>query len=205
MTRKDDKKHEHEHEHEQEQEQKQKQELSQKQRKERVLHTRIPAVLEHELKQLAVNLRVPVSNLVRTILQDAMEAAEAVGRAAEQELRSAADMLAQERARLTKGAAAQGTEIAARLVAHQFVDRRAAQTTEKTTASTEKHDSPETASPLDGVLGFQEFVLAIESRCAVCERPLAVGEPAYLGVRDAPGPRIIIGPECLPGNKENTP
>jgi hypothetical protein len=37
-------------------------------RKERVLHTRVPAVLERELKRFADNLRIPVSNLVRTIL-----------------------------------------------------------------------------------------------------------------------------------------
>ena len=66
---------------------------SKKVRKERVLHTRIPAVLEQELKSLAGNLRVPVSNLVRTILQDALEAAELMGRVAEEELRGAADRL----------------------------------------------------------------------------------------------------------------
>lgn len=45
-------------------------------KKERVLHTRIPAVLEQELKRFADNLRVPVSNLVRTILEDALLAAD---------------------------------------------------------------------------------------------------------------------------------
>ena len=39
-------------------------------RKERVLHTRIPALLEEDLKSAAERLRVPVSNLVRTILED---------------------------------------------------------------------------------------------------------------------------------------
>src|SRR4051794_19021510 len=50
-------------------------------RKERVLHTRIPAVLEQELKRFADNLRIPVSNLVRTILEDALTVADrATGR-----------------------------------------------------------------------------------------------------------------------------
>ena len=48
-------------------------------KKERVLHTRVPAVLERELKRFADNLRVPVSNLVRTILEDALSVADAVG------------------------------------------------------------------------------------------------------------------------------
>src|SRR5271166_3750848 len=46
-------------------------------KKERVLHTRVPAVLERELKRFADNLRVPVSNLVRTILEDAVSVADA--------------------------------------------------------------------------------------------------------------------------------
>ncbi len=49
-------------------------------RKERVLHTRVPAALERELKRFAEALRIPVSNLVRTILEDALEVAGAATR-----------------------------------------------------------------------------------------------------------------------------
>ena len=52
---------------------------SSKRRKERVIHTRVPAVLEQELKRLADGLRVPVSNVVRTILEDAVDALDSVG------------------------------------------------------------------------------------------------------------------------------
>jgi hypothetical protein len=41
-----------------------------KERKERVLHTRIPESLEHELKRKANGLGVSVSNLVRNVLQN---------------------------------------------------------------------------------------------------------------------------------------
>src|SRR5688572_23181356 len=41
-------------------------------RKERVLHARIPAALEEQIKRLAEGLRVPVSNLVRNMLEDAI-------------------------------------------------------------------------------------------------------------------------------------
>ena len=58
-----------------------------------MLHTRVPAVLEQELKRLAGSLKVPVSNVVRTILEDAVEAVDSVGRAAEDELRDVADRL----------------------------------------------------------------------------------------------------------------
>ena len=66
-------------------------------RKERVLHTRIPAVLEAELKRFAENMRVPVSNLVRSILEDALEVADLAGDRVEASLRGAAQQVARER------------------------------------------------------------------------------------------------------------
>ena len=59
-------------------------------KKERVLHTRIPAVLEAELKQAAKALRVPVSNLVRTILEDAIAVADRATGQVEERLHRAA-------------------------------------------------------------------------------------------------------------------
>lgn len=47
--------------------------VKREERKERVLHTRIPAALEEQIKRLADGLRVPVSNLVRNMLEDAIE------------------------------------------------------------------------------------------------------------------------------------
>ena len=71
-------------------------------RKERVLHTRVPAVLERELKRFAENLRIPVSNLVRTILEDAIEVADAATENVEEGLKRAAGHLERERERLKK-------------------------------------------------------------------------------------------------------
>ena len=62
-------------------------------KKERVIHTRVPAVLEQELKRLAGNIRVPVSNLVRAILEDAVSMADRAGRGVEEELHKAASNL----------------------------------------------------------------------------------------------------------------
>ena len=67
-----------------------------------MLHTRVPAVLEHELKRFADNLRVPVSNLVRAILEDALTVADAAGTTVEERLKSAAKAIEQERERLKK-------------------------------------------------------------------------------------------------------
>lgn len=71
-------------------------------RKERVLHTRVPAVLERELKRFADNLRVPVSNLVRTILEDALSVADAATENVEERLKKAAHTLEKEREKLKK-------------------------------------------------------------------------------------------------------
>lgn len=71
-----------------------------KDKKERVLHTRVPAVLEQELKRFADNLRVPVSNLVRTILEDALQVADVASNSVEERLRRAAESLEHERTKL---------------------------------------------------------------------------------------------------------
>jgi hypothetical protein len=69
-------------------------------KKERVLHTRIPAVLEAELKATARALRVPVSNLVRTILEDAVAIADRASERVEDRLSRAAEAVRDERGRL---------------------------------------------------------------------------------------------------------
>ena len=71
-------------------------------KKERVLHTRVPAVLERELKRFADNLRIPVSNLVRTILEDALSVADAATENVEERLKRAAKHLEREREKLKR-------------------------------------------------------------------------------------------------------
>ena len=66
-------------------------------RKERVLHTRIPVVLERELKRLADSTRMPVSNLVRAILEDALAVADRASGRVEEQLRHAAERMSKER------------------------------------------------------------------------------------------------------------
>lgn len=129
-------------------------------KKERVLHTRVPAVLERELKRFADNLRVPVSNLVRTILEDAVSVADAATESVEERLKKAAKTLEKERERIKKKI---------------------------------EHD------PLEGILAFQEVVLAMPARCAKCDRELARGSRANLAIGESPGhPRRFVCDECLP-------
>jgi hypothetical protein len=128
-------------------------------KKERVLHTRVPAVLERELKRFADNLRIPVSNLVRTILEDALSVADAATGNVEERLRRAAHTLEKEREKLKK-----------RL----------------------EHD------PLEGIVAFQEVMLAVPAACARCAATLARGSRAHLGIGDGPGERVFVCEECRP-------
>lgn len=144
-------------------------------RKERVLHTRVPAVLEVELKRLAEHLRVPVSNVVRAILEDAVDAADVVSRRVEGDIRGWAEKLAAERSRLRSGVQIDGERLA---------------------------KEPLAPAVLDDVLGYQPLILATGATCAVCGRELVRGSEAYLGIREAGalGPKVVLGKECLPGS-----
>lgn len=143
-------------------------------KKERVLHTRVPAVLESELKRLATNLKMPVSNLVRAILEDALDAVDAVGQRAEGELHGIAERLRTQRDALrstaAKPATARGDEPSARC--------------------------PETSDALEGVIGFQALVLASDAGCTVCGRALPKGTKACRGVREESGPKLLLARDC---------
>ena len=108
-----------------------------------MLHTRVPAVLERELKRFAEGLRIPVSNLVRTILEDAMTMADAATENVEDRLRRAVDHLEQERTKLKKRVKGE---------------------------------------PLAGVIAYQAVTLAQPARCAKCQKELAQGLQAHLGL-----------------------
>lgn len=159
-----------------------------KDRKERVLHTRVPGVLEDELKRLAGALRVPVSNVVRAILEDAVDAADLMTRRTEGELRGWTERLAGERERLRERVSPLRARAASR-----------AEETKREPAAADDAKRTEPKDPLEGVIGFQALLLATASLCAVCARALPAGEEAFLGIRDGAGPRVILGRECLPG------
>jgi len=120
---------------------------------------------------------MPVSNVVRAILEDAVTAVDVVGQRAEGEVNRVVDRLAEKRQRLRDFASAEeaaGQEAAGQEAAGE-----------------------ETNEPLDGVLGFQPLILASNASCTVCGATLEAGTEAYVGLRDTPGPRVLIGPECL--------
>jgi hypothetical protein len=168
-----------------------------KPRKERVLHTRVPAVLDQELKRLAENLRIPVSNLVRTILQDALEAMDMVGERAEGELRGAADRLKRSRARMRPD----GQQPEPSSSDDGPVPAEAAPVIVPADVTPSSDDAVgDAADVLAGVLGFQPLTLARATRCAVCGEELRAGSQAFLGITQGTHPGgLVVGASCLPG------
>jgi len=149
----------------------------QRRRKKRILHTRISEGLEEDLRQAAEELRVPVSNLVRNVLEEAVGVVEAVsddfGELIDEVVESAgevADRFKDRHAR-RRGAGGRWTEAA-----------RAAR--ERAAGRSERAEPPTAGRPAPGgapILGWQPLVLNAEQRCT-CGRRLAPGEPAHVAL-----------------------
>ncbi|MBC7173184.1 MAG: hypothetical protein H5U40_12175 [Polyangiaceae bacterium] len=151
-----------------------------KSKKERVLHTRVPAVLEQELKNLAASWRMPVSNVVRAILEDALDTVEAVGRKAEGELMGVAHRLAEERERLRSPLRARPAP------------------PEPTSSSAQADVQVWNRSAIEGAIGFTAMVLANETTCPVTGKIMRAGEAAYLVMFAEPGRHAIVSPKVVP-------
>ncbi len=177
-------------------------------RKERVLHTRVPAVLEDELKRLATNLRMPVSNVVRAILEDAIEAVELVGERAEGTLEGIVDRIAAQRLSLKQAVrgepAPAPTPHAAPPPPAAPLPAAPAPEAASAAAGCPDPDGEDAKRALDGVIGFQRLALATEAACTVCGKKLPRGSEACRGVREESGPRVLLGPRCtlVPGSSE---
>ncbi|MEZ4323848.1 MAG: hypothetical protein R3B40_01455 [Polyangiales bacterium] len=141
-------------------------------RKERVLHTRVPAVLESELKRLATSWRMPVSNVVRALLEDALDAVDSVGTRAEGELRGAAELLRNQRQSLRQRAHSEPAP------------------------APEPSEAPR--PPLEGAVGFTPMVLAHPTTCAVTGRAMPAGAQAFLVLFTEAGRSAIVSPEAVP-------
>jgi hypothetical protein len=154
-------------------------------RKERVLHTRVPAVLEQELKRVANAWRVPVSNVVRALLEDALDTIDVVGAKAEGELREVAKLLASERHRFRRKSSEQLSKIPG--------------TPEPLSDAVEAAPAPVPGSdPLAGAVGVTPIILVHDAACGVTGATLAAGSEAYMVLFEEPGRQLITGRDVLP-------
>ena len=159
-------------------------------RKERILHTRISEGLQDDLRRAAEELRVPVSNLVRNVLEEAVGVVEAVsddfGELIDEVVESAeavADRFKERNARRPGSHGRRWTE-ATRAAGQRAAHRTAGEEPRGGAPESPGEESPRGAPPAPGhapILGWQPLVLNAPQHCA-CGRPLAAGEPAHVAL-----------------------
>ncbi|MCP3985855.1 MAG: hypothetical protein GY723_15845 [bacterium] len=168
-------------------------------RKERILHTRISEQLSEDIRAIADDLRVPVSNLVRNVLEEAFSAAERVtGDVGDllDEVLGEADRAAErihrfrenngpreERFRETMERASDQVGRAADRFA-DTVDRLAQKARERSAAKEPEGSPGEEPSGLgfDDVVAWQPVVLNEAQTCAASGETIRSGEDAYMGI-----------------------
>lgn len=150
--------------------------------KDRLIQTRVPESLESALKQEATRRRLPVSQLVRNILEDTLQI---VG-----DVVDGVDAIVQEsialgrqvgqgvaRARSTTGAA---TSASAPGQPEPQADAPPEAETETET------DAAAAVAALDDVYAWNEVVVNREAACSLCATVLSAGATAFVGLRDDP-------------------
>ena len=143
-------------------------------RKERVLHTRVSERLDETLRRAADELRVPVSNLVRNVLEDAFVVVETVAENVGELVEDVIEEAGRVRGKFQRRARRHG---------HYRHAQRAP-------VSEVRPEFPE-------VMGWQPLILNVEQECADCGRELGRGDRGYLGMR-AEGPsRTYLCAKCL--------
>jgi hypothetical protein len=142
-------------------------------RKERVIHARIPASLEAEIKRMASRLRIPVSNLVRNMLSDAVAMVEGVQQNVDETLGGLRAQLGRLEHKVEQAGAAE-----------------AARPAQEPTAV-------RAAAALERVFGWQELWMNQPAECARCGRALDAGTRALFGMTGHPSDRVFCCPECV--------
>jgi hypothetical protein len=142
-------------------------------RKERVLHTRIPESLERELKQRARGLGMSVSTVVRHVLLNTFG--------------------------LVEDIVADSTNLALAITGQERPARDPGREREGERARDHGRPGDGSAGPAadSGILGWQEAVLNLNAVCERCNDVLRKGSRAAVAVRDRPGPRAFLCPSCL--------
>jgi hypothetical protein len=193
-----------------------------RQRKDRLIQTRVPQNLESTLKDEARKRRLSVSHLIRNVLEDTFHLVDNVVSEVDRVVADSVGMAqtlkrdAQRLAATARGQTAHResgepestrTPAAAEAVAappppesnlDQGGDPSAvASTPAPSEAPQAGLDDALRSGALADVFGFQELVLNRAATCAACAGALARGTHAFLGMTDQPGPRVWVCQACI--------
>jgi hypothetical protein len=170
-------------------------------RKERVLHTRVSEQLSQDIRRLADDLRLPVSNLVRNVLEEVFAVVENVsddvGDFFEDVVEEAGGI--RERIRKQQEAACESSREARKQ------QRRARRAGSKDYDAVDRSGQPpppeaSSAAPQDDVLGWQPIVLNQSLQCGRCKRALGAGDNAIIGISATGARRQVVCPGCAAEN-----
>ncbi len=146
--------------------------MSDRERKDRLIQTRVPESLESALKEEATRRRLPVSQLVRNILEDTITI---VG-----DVVDGVDAIVQDSIKL---------------------GRNVGQTVARARASSEPAAPaapPVEGEDLSDVFAWNPVVLHRDAACSRCRAALVAGTSAFVGMRDEPARgRAWLCAECI--------
>lgn len=170
-------------------------------RKERVLHTRISEQLSEDIRQLADDLRLPVSNLVRNVLEEVFTVVENVSDDVGdffEDVVEEADGI-RERIRKQQEAARESSREERK---QRRRGRRAAPTGSDATdgSGPPQQPAPPSSAPQDDVLGWQPIVLNQPQQCGRCNHTLGSGDNAMMGILATGARSQVVCPGCAARN-----
>ncbi|MBZ0253655.1 MAG: BrnA antitoxin family protein, partial [Candidatus Methylomirabilis sp.] len=169
-------------------------------RKDKILHARIPEKLEAQLKQEARKMRIPVSNLVRNILEDTFHFVDDIVADSFEivdTVRRDAIHIAQTAARTYGSLSPKRQERPGE--AEEAAPEEPESGLETPAAAPEGAEEAEAAAdPFADIYGWQELRLSRDTECAACGGALQKGATAFLGQSEDPrAPRRWLCAPCM--------
>jgi hypothetical protein len=163
-------------------------------RKERVLHTRISEELSDDIRRLADDMRVPVSNLVRNVLEEVFTAVEQVtGDVGDffdevlDEAEGVRDRIHQRRRRPESGSPAPKADPEPEFEQDEAAEAREGETLRQADA---------TRPDLSHILGWQPVIANRASSCKACRTAIEPADHAFIGLEDSGHSRDLYCEEC---------
>jgi hypothetical protein len=159
-------------------------------RKEKVLHTRVSEPLDEAIRRAAEELRVPVSNLVRNVLEDVFDVVEKV-------TGNVGDLIED----LGEGGYGRVRRHRARHLARRFRREFGVERAEDEEEEREVGAPSEPAKParreFPDVVGWQPLILNGPQPCADCGREVGRGARAFVGLTASGLSGTWLCPSCM--------
>lgn len=167
-------------------------------RKERVLHTRISDDLAEDIRRMAEDLRVPVSNIVRTVLEEAFSVVEKVTDNVGDLIEEVVDEAEAARERIRRRHRARREAREQESGAGWQDEAEGAMRDAESAAAAYGGARAADVEPTD-VIGWQPLVLAGPRHCGVCDATIAAGTQGWASVTPRGIGASIRCERCLRG------